>query len=247
MDIIKSASGKTKILISSKPSQYYFRGDKGGLVNTNLGPTPKDWEYQEALVAHTVELVMLVGPNEPVRNMSLGSFYENEPFFELWFLPISSQLKIEGKKGIEEKLGKMHSNCLSTFLMRGQSMESFQDLVLDIEREVFLENIAEDLTEEEMFQLIKEASLNSIYTFKTMPFETEYGTKYMMFWTRRIAETETEKEYCELANIISDKHSHQLINPVVEQAVIKARDFVQSTFNQLRNGNSAVLEADTAH
>ncbi|MGB6301149.1 MAG: hypothetical protein WBF90_33915 [Rivularia sp. (in: cyanobacteria)] len=246
MDIIKSASGKTKVLLGSEPCKYYFRGIEGGIVNASLGATPKAWEYQDALIAHSGEVVMLVTANEAVRNMTFPPHYDNEPFFELWFIPLSSKLIIEGKKGVQEEPGKMRRNCVSTFLMRGQSKELFQSLILDIERDVFLENLERDLSEEETKQAIIEASMNSIYSFQSTGFETDYGTKYLLSWKRRIAETETEKEFCECAAKISGEFSGSLQCQQYEKAVIKASESVELMFNQLRNGNIASLEADTA-
>lgn len=243
MQIVKSSSGKAKVLIGSKPMQYYFRGDKGGLVNRNLGPTPKDWEYSDSLVSHQADLVMVLGNQEPMRYMTLGSFYENELFYELWFIPLSSLLLNEGKKGVEEAPGRMTPGVVSTFLMRGQSMESFQDLIQEIEMQVFIEKQNENLDSEEMQQAIMQASLNSIYTFKAEPFETEYGTKYMMRWSRRLAESDVEKAYIECANTITQQYSHHLINPVVEQAVLKARGCDRDGVVSAAFAHNGVVEA----
>jgi len=247
MKVITSASGKTSALIGSMVRQYFFRGDGGALVDKGFGPdlmeAMQSGEFQDSIVAHKADVV-LVFPQRPnysaERHLTLGEFYVNELFREVWCLPVSSAIAHPKKKG-EFIDGQMSPGILSSFLMRGQSMEEFNNLLQPIEEDAF---ISWQLNPEVKAQYpnivdyvqirMTETLQNSIYSFTVCKGE---GVKsyFYLDWSMRPPATDTEKEFLEIANIIASQYSNRLFNDVVEKAALKAAEgYVPEEFPEFK-------------
>jgi hypothetical protein len=230
------------VLIGTSPKQYYFRGDGGAVIKNNdevgtkITTAKAINAFRRNTVAERFECVM-VYPQTPgykaERALTLGEFYVNEIFRELWFIPLQSLVSEwvdDEKKGITEP-GSMTQHVLSTMLIRGQSRDEFNNLLQPLEEQAFMEwqvnskelakKYKKGIHEYMAFQMGNLLN-NAIYTAQVVEDTSNNGTRYYLKWDIRQAESGIEKDICAISQIIGKEHSSRLVLDFYEKAALKA-------------------------
>ncbi|MEQ9237984.1 hypothetical protein [Coleofasciculus sp. E2-BRE-01] len=235
MEIITSSSGNYSALLGTISQDYYLRCDGGAFVDTLFGAdlteVYQDGSFQAAIVAHKVELVIIYPMRQGYkarRHLTLGEFYCNELFQEIWFIPLKSW--IYDNKTKQENPGKMRPQIVSHFLMRGHSMDEFSILIRPIEQEAFLDwegNKAQLSTKyasakDYIKTQISQTIVSQIYTTEIVKCDKGIKPYFHLTWNVRKPETELEQDAIEVAQIIGQKHTDLLIHEVTEKAAEKA-------------------------
>lgn len=247
MEIISSKSGNSSCLIGTTIRQYYFRGDGGALVRENLGadllPHMMSGAWQDAVCAHKADVV-LVTPQRPgyssERKLTLGDFYQNELFREVWCIPLESWILDPKTQNYTE--GRMSPFILCTFLMRGRSRDEFQRLLVPFEEQAFAEwtlnkkKLEKQYGSPKEFATVKmlESISNSVYTLTVQKDDSGMKPYYFLEWASRAPKNDTEKEVLEIAQVIGGQYQQHLTNEVVEKAAAKALE------SQKSNGAAAL-------
>ncbi len=256
MKIIESESKKTLVLLPTKLTQYYLRLDGGALVNKSFDPdlTPafKSGEFEEHTVAQKADLVIL-NPKRPgyeaVRPMTLGDFYQNELFREIFCLPIQSWVQNKTGEYVEKEDGinRFEPNVLGTFMIRGRSLDEYTKMIAPFEIELFnqwVKNLTKLSKEYETADAFVRAKSSEVYSTKIFTFELVLSKKgkkphYYTVWSYRDPQNETEKELLEIGAKISQNpelSSLYLVNPIAEKAHQKALEAAPTNGNN--NGHS---------
>lgn len=235
MEIISSKNGNTSVLIGTTIRQYYLRGDGGALINESLGPDllPHiiSGKFADATCAHKADIV-LVTPQRPgyqsERRLTIGDFYQNELFREVWCIPVESWIfDTKTQKYVE---GKMTNNVLGTFLMRGRSKDEFTKLLQPFEEEAFVEWQINKAKLQKQYKSAAEFATakmidsisNSIYTFTIQKDDGGMKPYHFLEWASRAPKNDTEKEVLEIAQTIGGQYEQHLVNEVVEKGASKA-------------------------
>lgn len=261
MPIVSSKSGNTDVLIPSIPHHYqwYFRGDGGAIVDERLGNDLTEaltsGKWQEAIVAHKLEMVFM-RPNRPdyraIRRMNLGDFYVNEPFLEIWLIPVKIWQYNFKEKRYEEPVSP--PAIIRSFLVRGHSIDEFMQLIKPVEEQSFLDwtinkkELSKTYKDAAEYQAckVREALLGSIYVAEVVK-NTKAKKKdyYYLTWNQREPENAAERELIEIGNTISNEHPMALMNEIYERA---AREALKSTAPAVGAlpGNSSTNELPVA-
>ncbi len=263
MKIISSSNGKTSVLLPTQIAQYYMRLDAGALVNkqfdADLTPALKSGDFTEHTVAQKADIVIL-NPNrtgyEAVRPMTLGDFYQNELFREIFAIPVQSWILDKDDKYVtkpETDANRFEQNVIGSFLLRGRSIDEYARMIAPFEVELFnnwVKNSSKLTKEFESPEAFIAAKSQEVYSTKIFTFElvlTQKGKKphYYTVWSYREPANETEKELLEIGSLISKDPSLcslYLVNPVAEKGYQKA---LESGFSN-GNGNGSSLRPGMA-
>ncbi len=255
MKIISSQSKKTLILLPTTITQYFLRLDGGALLNrqfdADLTPVLKSGEFEEHTVAQKADVVIL-NPNRPgyeaVRQMTLGDFYQNELFREIFCIPVQSWVQDKSGNYVEKEddNNRFEPNVLGTFLIRGRSLDEYSKMIAPFEIELFnqwVKNLATLSKEYGTADAFVKAKSSQVYSTKIFTFElvlSQKGKKphYYTIWSYREPQNETEKELLEIGSNISanpELGGLYLVNPVAEKGHQKALETAPSNGN---NGHS---------
>lgn len=233
-EVITSTSGNYCALIGSMVRPYYFRADGGAFVDTLFGPDLskafQDGSFQTAIVAHKIELAIVYPQRQDYkarRPLTIGEFYINELFQEVWCLPIRSWIRDFKTK--KENPGRMKPQILSHFLMRGQSMDEFSAIIRPLEENAFIkweqnkEAISQQYPSAKEFikSQVGEGITSFIYTANIAEGQ---GVKpyYYLEWKAHPPSTPLEQDIVEVAQEIGRNYADLLYDEVVEKAHEKA-------------------------
>lgn len=255
MKIIESESKKTLVLLPTQLTQYYLRLDGGALLNKQFDPdlTPvlKSGEFDEHTVAQKADVVML-NPNRPnyeaVRQLTLGDFYQNELFREIFCIPLQSWVQDKSGNYVEKEdnNNRFEPNVVGSFLIRGRSLDEYSKMIAPFEIELFNEwvkNLTKLSKEYETADAFVKAKSSEVYSTKIFTFELVLSKKgkkphYYTVWSYRDPQNDTEKELLEIGSKIStdsEVSSLYLVNPVAEKGHQKALETSPTNGN---NGHS---------
>lgn len=245
MQVIQSNSGKQHVLVTDNPAKYYFRGDKGVVVNEKLPTEIKskkdNAQLDKASCAHKAEILVVAARD---RVLTLGEFYTATEFREVWFIPVRSWLGEEDTNGVpviksEEPNGKMKPNILSTMLFRGRTRDEFNELINPLQERAFMDFLNDGAGyDPNQYVTERMATLmtSSLYTFEVA---WDKGVKDYAFlnWTV----DEAPDELMDLVDcshkIIEQSHTNPALlqDSVIEKAAVQGGKDAQ--LDAQNNGN----------
>jgi hypothetical protein len=223
--IVQHPQHSTRVLIPSQTRAYYTHGKVGAILSermeNNDDPTELIRHYDRKVAAHQGSFVLIQPPRH--TTLTFAPYYEQEPFAEVWCIPLTSQRKKAGDAGLEP--GKMTPLVLSTFLMRARTKDEMSQLIEPVEMAAWETYLAtpevtegydglQQYLEAQSWKALDENVLDWHYTSET----SKNGTYHYIEWTLRSPVDESEQDVLEIARMIRSHHAEHLFNEAVYRA-----------------------------
>ncbi|MBW4617443.1 MAG: hypothetical protein KME21_30345 [Desmonostoc vinosum HA7617-LM4] len=135
--------------------------------------------------------------SRPDRVFTINENFTNEPFTELWVIPVGGELK-EQFKG--------PASMLFCFLMHRQSKDSFAGLYNHFARRAFQDWCEQGMPDDDpkkfCYQAIASVLQNYIFCAEFQKVEGALGTYWFIQWSYRNPQSDFEKDALEAASLI---------------------------------------------
>lgn len=184
-------------LIPSLPDKFRFNCHRDwGQIITGDTKGLNIMQANEMGMLRGTSLEIALCWTNPDRCLTMGTFYEDEPFTELWGFPVSGALRDEFPK---------NSSGLKHTLIHRQSKDRFAELVKDLTKNLFNSWIEEGMPGEfGEYEQTNMANILGQYIFK-FEFQRASGANGDYFWIKssyRKPENEFEEAALEAAQIV---------------------------------------------
>lgn len=177
------------------------------------------------------------------KTLTFKPHYENEPFTEIWGIPVAGGMKTH-----------FHEKCseLSTFLIHRQSQDKMKGLVECFGREAFNSWVAEGMQGDHSEYALRKASdayFANIFRFEMVQSEGNYGPYYYLAITTRPIATPFEEAAVKAARMIFEddqKGIGHCVDPrLIENQLMSLGSASSSSTLAISPGNgSEVIEAE---
>jgi len=194
---IRKSDNTYLFLIPSLPDKFRFNCHRDwGQIITGDTKSLNIMQANEMGLLRGTSLEMALCWTNPDRCLTMGTFYQDEPFTELWGFPVSGALSDEFSK---------NSSGLKNTLIHRQSKDTFAKLVQDLTKNLFNSWIEEGMPGEfGEYEQVNMANVLGQFIFK-FEFVRASGANGDYFWIKssyRKPENDFEEAALEAAQVV---------------------------------------------